>query len=111
MAFHTGKGWRPPIIKIGSITEPITFIKRIEELVSSISEHRQYMTASGGLRERMRRKALYEIKASLEARILEPIYDKLLENNIIEDMVSKVVDRKSDPHALTEEIARRYLSI
>jgi LAO/AO transport system kinase len=111
MAFHAEQGWRPPVIKIGSVLEPITFMQGIEELVTGITKHRRYLAASNGLRERMRRKALYEIKDSLEERILEPIYDKLLENNLMEDMVSRVVDRKSDPHTLSEEIAKRYLNI
>jgi LAO/AO transport system kinase len=109
MAGRSAKTWRPPVVKIGNIMEQAGFTKGIGELADKILAHHHCLAAFGGLGERKRRQALCEIKEALKANILGPVYDKLVQQNLIEEMVNKIVTRKSDAHSLSEEIAQQYL--
>ena len=101
--------WRPPVVMIGNIYEPVAFNSNIDELVQKIEEHYQYLQNSGRLTERLNRKANVELNDALKAAILEPVLSKLNESGEMAAMVEKIRNRVIDPHTLAEEIARRFL--
>jgi hypothetical protein len=61
------------------------------------------------LGDRLRRKSMMEINEALRASILEPVLKELAENGELEMMAEKLIQKKSDPYSLAEEIAGRYL--
>ncbi len=109
MANISSDGWRPPIIRIENVFEPISFQKKLEELSGKIEGHFQYLMDSQLLGDRLRRKSMMEINEALRASILEPVLKELAENGELEMMAEKLIQKKSDPYSLAEEIAGRYL--
>lgn len=109
MAGEFRGGWRPPVVKVGSLMEQTNFAQGIEKIASAVSAHYRYLVETGALKERQKRKASCEINDSLLASILEPIYIRLRQENILEEMVEKVAARQLDPYTLSEQIAGQYL--
>lgn len=112
MAFgHKEQAWRPPVVKVGNINNEAVFSQGIEETLTAIIEHRNFLNTSGLMEDRKRRKAEYEVNAALQASILEPVYERLRAENALAAMITEVVERKSDPYTLAELVAKRYLKL
>jgi LAO/AO transport system kinase len=109
MANIPTNGWRPPIIQIENIFEPLPFQEKLEELSGRIEGHFQYLVDSRLLGDRLRRKTMVEINEALRACILEPVLKELVETGEFEQMAKKLICKESDPYTLAEEIAKRYL--
>ena len=101
--------WQPPIIMVGNVYEPLAFAEKIAELEQKIEEHYTYLQNSGKLVERIYRKTMVEINDALKAAILEPVMHKLEESGELQSVIEKVKNRKSDPHSIAEELAKRFL--
>ena len=101
--------WRPPIVTVGSVFKPKTFVEKVEELVIKLEEHYIYLRNSGKMVERINRRILVEIQDALKANILEPIIEELDESGELLSLVKKVKSRKVDPYTAAEEIAHRFL--
>ena len=102
-------GWRPPLIMVENIFEPVPFKERVEELSSKIDEHYRHLKDNRLLGDRLRRKTMVEINEALFASILEPVLRDLLTKGEFDCMVEKLLCKESDPYTLAEEVARRYL--
>lgn len=109
MISRWNQSWRPPVIKVGNVMDQSSFSSGVGELATSIIQHYNSLASLGGLQERRRRKALCELQACLQANILEPIYKQLAATEMLEELVNAVAGRKSDPHTLAEQIAKKYL--
>ena len=101
--------WRPPVVMVGNVYDPVTFAERIEELVRKLEEHYLYLSESGMMTERVNRKIMVEINDALRANILEPIINKLEEDGELLSLVKKIKNKKADPYSVAEEIAKRFL--
>jgi len=103
-------GWRPPIIRIENVFEPVLFQEKLEELSAKIDEHHQYLVDSQLLGDRLRRKSTLEINEALRVCILEPVLKELVKTGELDQMAEKLIRKESDPYTLAEDVARRYLS-
>lgn len=103
--------WRVPVIKIGNVMDNEVFSEGITELVNSMEEHHQYLIRSGTIAQKMRDKALFEIKVALENNITKKIYDRLVADHALEAMVDQVASRGKDAHSISEDVAAKYLNL
>lgn len=93
--------WRPPILK----TEAI-FDRGIEELLNAIEEHRKYLTEKQGLlnlrknRERVRE----ELKEMVKARLIEKVFEALIESGEFENTVEEIVEGRIDPYSASDNL-------
>jgi len=102
-------GWRPPVLMIGNSMEPRSFAEDVKKLYEKIEEHYNHLVESNVLGERIKRKAINEINAALQAAIMEPILEKLVATGEFDNMIDKLINKESDPHTLAEEVVRKYI--
>jgi LAO/AO transport system kinase len=94
--------WRVPIIK----TEATRGLG-IEELVSSLSEHRAHIVSAGQLQERRGRNLRNEVLAIAAARMRRRLEEELRDDSEFQRLLEEVVARRLDPaSAATELLAR-----
>jgi LAO/AO transport system kinase len=103
-------GWRPPIIRVGNVTEKRSFEARIEALVDTIEEHYVNIVTHDLFSERVKRKIALEMSDAIESVVFEPIIARLIASGEFERLITQVLKRESDPGTLAEELAHRYLS-
>jgi LAO/AO transport system kinase len=101
--------WRPPVVMIGNLYEPITFAEKTAELAQKVAEHYTYMQKSGKLNERALRKATMEINDALRFCILEPVLANLSASGELKSIIEKIITREIDPYSVAEEISKRFL--
>ncbi|MCX7816088.1 MAG: methylmalonyl Co-A mutase-associated GTPase MeaB [Syntrophales bacterium] len=102
-------GWKPPILRVENAFEPEGFGKSIEELTETVIKHYEHLVAHDLLGSRIRRKAAVELNEAIRTCILEPVLNRLVAAGEIENMIQQLVERKTDPYTLAEDVARRYL--
>lgn len=105
----TSDTWRPSIVSIGNLYEPVGFAEKTAELLQKISDHHAHLLASGQLAERMERKALMEITDALRVCILEPVLRHLIDSGELKTIAQSVKNREVDPYTIAETIAKRFL--
>lgn len=101
-------GWRPPIIKVGNVFDPASSKESLEELKTKIDEHYRNLVDNNLLEDRVRRKVVVELNDALRSVILEPVLEELVETGELDRIVDKLIERKSDPYTIAEEVARKY---
>jgi LAO/AO transport system kinase len=101
--------WRPPIVMIGNLYEPVAFIEKTAELALKVSEHYAYLQKSGQLGERIKRKTMMEFNDALRACILEPVLTNLTASGELQRIAEKINNREIDPYSVAEEISKRFL--
>lgn len=109
MAPSFAGGWRPPIVRIGSVFESETFAAGIEELAGALLGHYERLVETGLLGDRIRRKTMVEIHEALRDAVLEPILKGLTESGEMDRIAERLLRRETDPYTVAEEIARRCL--
>jgi LAO/AO transport system kinase len=78
-------------------------------VAGQIEAHYKYLINSGGMEQRLRRRAIVQINAALRASILEPILEDLTKSGELDQMISILLRKESDPHSLAEQKAKWYL--
>lgn len=106
---QTPGAWRPPIVMIGNLYEPVTFIEQTAELAQKVAEHYAYLQESGQLGKRIERKAMMEIHDALSSCILEPVLASLAASGELQRIAEKIKNREIDPYSVAEEISKRFL--
>jgi LAO/AO transport system kinase len=101
--------WKPPIVSIGNMYDPATFVQQTAGLAQKISDHHAHLLISGQLSQRMERQALAEISDALKACVLEPILRELADSGELKSIARRVKNREADPYSEAEAIALRFL--
>lgn len=101
--------WRPPIVMVGNLYEPVTFAEKTAELTQKALDHFYYLQDSGNLTGRMERKAIMEITEALKACILDNVVECLATSGELRFLAKQVINREMDPHSAAEGIAKRFL--
>jgi LAO/AO transport system kinase len=109
MAHDFPGGWKPPVVLVGNVFEPVSFKEKVGELSLKIDEHYEHLASSQLLGDRLRRKTIVEINEALHDFILEPVLRDLVTSGEFDSMVEKLTRKESDPYTLAEEVAKRYL--
>jgi LAO/AO transport system kinase len=87
-----GEGWRVPIVK----TEAPQGVG-VEELVESLTLHREHILAHGQLAARRRRNLRNEVLAIAAARMRRQLEEDLREDADFQRLLEQVVQRRLDP--------------
>jgi len=101
--------WRPPIVMIGNLYEPESFLEQMTELAQKAADHYTYLQESGQLGKRMERKAMMELNDALHTCIMEPILTNLAASGELQRITEKIKNQKIDPYSVAEEISKRFL--
>ncbi|MDR1617182.1 MAG: methylmalonyl Co-A mutase-associated GTPase MeaB [Syntrophomonadaceae bacterium] len=109
MAASNQQIWRTPVVKIGNVINASEFKQGIDELLGHVDKHFQYLQNSGEIKQKMKNKALFEIKAALNNNINQVIYEQLLNDGSLETMINKMTERSSDAYTLSETVTAKYL--
>ena len=89
-------GWQPPVVmSVASRGE-------VDEIVSGLDDHHRWLTDSGTLAVRRRRRAREEITAIVTARIHDRI--TALGPTGLDALAAQVADGRSDPYAAAREV-------
>jgi LAO/AO transport system kinase len=103
--------WRPPILTVENVFEPEKFRKGIEDVSTTIRDHYQYLVHSNAIADRIRRRSLHELNDALVSCILNPILNHLIMKGEMDRMINKLLQGKTDPVTLADEVAGKYLRI
>lgn len=103
-------GWRPPIIEVENVFEPLSFRERIALLQGAIDEHYRLLAGSDLLGQYLKRKTIAEINDALRATLIEPVTRDLVRKGELEGMIGRIMRKEADPYSLAEEVAGRYLN-
>jgi LAO/AO transport system kinase len=90
--------WRPSVTKTVASTGD-----GMDELMTAIDKHLDWLTTSGTLRARRIRRAVEEIEAIALARLRERMGD-LRHGSALDDLAAGVVDGTSDPYRAADEL-------
>jgi LAO/AO transport system kinase len=94
-------GWHFPILKTTA-----TENKGIEELVSVIASHREYLHKSGKLEDERKAKLMLRIHELIEEKIRTHLKEKIIKEDELKAMVDKVYKRKLNPYRIAGKIAK-----
>ena len=103
--------WRPPILTVENVFEPVKFRKGIEAVAMTILDHYRYLFDNKVIGDRIRRRSLYELNDALVSCILDPILNQLIIEGEMDRMIDKLLQGETDPVTLAEEVAGKYLQI
>lgn len=101
--------WRPPVVTVNNAFDPSAFHKGIDELSTTIIEHYRHLVENNTIHDRLRRRSLQELNEALSSCILDPIFDKLTTDGEMDQMIEKLLKRKTDPYTLAEGVASKYI--
>ena len=95
------RGWAPPIV-----TTVATENQGLEDLWIRIRQHREYLTRSGELENRRRRRIEREILEIAEQRLREQVLEPSTETAEFRRMLDLVAERRMDPYEVADRIVR-----
>ncbi len=88
--------WRPPVLKTVAAK-----LEGVDEVMSAIDTHVEWMVERGELAERRRRRAADEIEAITVGALRAKIGD-LRAGHSLDELAQRVVDGQSDPYACSD---------
>jgi LAO/AO transport system kinase len=91
--------WTPPIVE--------TVAKRgdgLEELLSVLEDHREYLVESGQLEAKARERYAAEIRTLLREDAADLLSEEIDARGGIEAFVDQVVDRETDPYEVADDL-------
>lgn len=108
MAPEGAKSWRPPVITMESVFDPLPFKEKIAALTRTIEDHYRHLVTQGIMEDRLRRKAEVELHGALHAYLFDPVLREMRETGLYERMVSRVMGKECDPYTAAEEAIGNY---
>jgi LAO/AO transport system kinase len=91
--------WSPPIVE--------TVAKRgdgLDELLSVLADHREYLVESGRLETKARDRYAAEIRTLLREDTADLLAAEIEERGGLDQFVDRVLDRETDPYAVADEL-------
>jgi LAO/AO transport system kinase len=100
-----GRKWVPPIIKTIAVEG-----KGEDELLDAIMLHRKYLEESGELIEKRRDRTRQETLQMIHYELFRIITERLSKNDQIEKMVEEIMNHRSSPYNVVEQVVNKWLS-
>jgi LAO/AO transport system kinase len=100
-----GRKWVPPIIKTIAVEG-----KGEDELLDAIMLHRKYLEESGELIEKRRDRTRQETLQMIHYELFRFIKERLSKNDQIEKMVEEIMNHRSSPYNVVEQVVNKWLS-
>ncbi|SDE77775.1 methylmalonyl Co-A mutase-associated GTPase MeaB [Halorientalis regularis] len=94
-----GPSWSPSIVE--------TVAKRgdgLDELLSVLDDHREYLVESGQLEVKARNRYAAEIRRLLREDTADLLAEEIEERGGLDQFVDRVLDRETDPYAVADEL-------
>jgi LAO/AO transport system kinase len=92
--------WQPPICKTIATTGA-----GVDTVIEALAQHRDYQQRSGLLARREQSRLIFEIEQILKERLLAGLMSKLSQSQL-DDIVTRVTDRRLDPYTAVEMLLR-----
>lgn len=100
----SGSGWRPPVVE----TQALQGVG-IDELVDAIGAHRDYLTESGLLEERRRKRRSTELTETLRDRLARRVERHIARNPALQAMVKQVETGELEPYGAALKLLDEFL--
>lgn len=97
--------WKADVI----ITEAVKG-KGIEELVTEIFRHREFLVSSGELEKRRKERAKLELMEAIESS-LKSYINRRIDKNFLETLAEELVQKKTDPYLAASKIISRSIKL
>lgn len=97
------KDRKPPIVQVIA-----SLNKGIDKLLEEILNHMEYLKSTGELRKRREENIRTEIIKLIEIEIMRMVLNKSQANQILDNTVIEVADRKLDPFSACEDMMRLF---
>ena len=94
-----GEGWRPPVVE----TQAVNGVG-IDELVDAIRGHREYLTESGLLEQRRRRRRSSELTEALRDRVARRVEGQIAGSAALRALVERVEAGELEPYSASLEL-------
>lgn len=98
---YEGGGWKPPILKSEAV-----FDKGVEELLEEIEKHRKHLAATEkrGPSALKSEKVREELADLVKNRLLEEVFNRLIESGDFEKAVESIAAGKVDPYTACDDL-------
>jgi LAO/AO transport system kinase len=93
------ESWTPEVVETVA-----TSGDGIDELIEALTAHREFMTASGRLREKAQTRYAEEIRRLVQSDLAALVERQLDARGGVEAFASAVVDRDTDPYSVADEV-------
>ncbi len=95
--------WKTPVIE----TQAVNGVG-IEELADAIEEHRNFLSESGALEERRRKRRSAELSEMLRDRLVRRIERQIARSPALQSLVDRVEGGDMEPHAAVLELLGKF---
>ena len=96
----SGEGWRPPVVE----TQAVSGVG-IDGLTEAIERHREYLTESGLLEERRRKRRSSELTETLRDRVARRVEGQIADSLALQALVERVEAGELEPYSASLELA------
>ncbi|MEX2236521.1 MAG: methylmalonyl Co-A mutase-associated GTPase MeaB [Dehalococcoidia bacterium] len=101
LSMGPAREWKVPVVKVEGRTG-----KGIDELAAALAQHRSYLQQSGEMANLRRRQARHQIENILKDELLREAIARSGGQENLEDTVSRVAGRETDPRSAARELSR-----
>jgi LAO/AO transport system kinase len=93
--------WKPPILQVQAV-----FNKGVAELLEEIEKHGRYLKQAeqGPGQVRKKERVREELAEMIKNRIIQEVFERLIESGAFARMVDAIVEGKTDPYTACDEI-------
>ena len=84
------------------------FRSGIDDLIDKLLEHRSYLEGTRKLEERRNRNTRLELIKLVEEELFDMIISKAQEEDVLDELSSKVVTRQIDPYTAKDSIIKLF---
>lgn len=95
--------YRPPVIQVSAGRN-----RGIDDLIDKLLEHRSYLEGTRKLEERRNRNTRLELIKLVEEELFDMIISKAQEEDVLDELSSKVVTRQIDPYTAKDSIIKLF---
>ena len=99
-----GEGWTPPVVETQAVADI-----GIDELADAIQRHREYLTESGQLEERRRKRRAAELTETLRDRLARRVERQIADNPSLQAMVKRVEAGELEPYSASLQLVEEFL--
>ena len=100
----TATAWTPPVVE----TQAVNGVG-IDELADVIAKHRDYLTTSGELEVRRRRRRATELSEALRDRLTHRVEQQIAESSTLREVVKGVESGELEPYSASLELVEELL--
>lgn len=93
------KEYRPPVVKVSASRN-----QDIDKLVDKLIEHRTYLEETGNIVKRRKKNIKLEIMKLAEEEFMSTIMNKVLKENLFDNLVNDVILKEVDPYTAKDRI-------